>query len=175
MKIPYKVEIKIVDIQSRIIEKEILLGIKIFQNKNEWINIFPLKTNENGTIVLFQNQIVEKMGTVASVCLLNNIKVEVEIWNCRLVKDIINHIKKLNSMNFEIIKNELVSIGFNRNHAENYALRSHKKIKNDFISWAPFFDVKNCELRFEKYKISDFWNGESEKIYKFIVVSSMMS
>ena len=59
MKIPKKIEIIIQNQHNEIVEKEIVFGIKIYKSKDSYLNISPLKTEENGKKIILQNQIFE--------------------------------------------------------------------------------------------------------------------
>ena len=59
MKIPIEIEIEVINTKLKSIEKEFLLGLKIFHNKDSYYNFPQLKTNEKGKIIIKQNDIIE--------------------------------------------------------------------------------------------------------------------
>jgi hypothetical protein len=171
MKIPKKIEIIIQNQHNEIVEKEIVFGIKIYKSKDSYLNFSPLKTEENGKKIILQNQIFEYLTSENNFDDFESNKIEIEIWEAKIINDIFESVKTLGSKTEEQLKKELVNLGFDEEFAQKHSLNSYKKLQKDFDFWKQFFEVENKNIKFIEDKISDFWIDEKEKKYIFTIIT----
>ena len=170
MKIPRKIEIIIQNQHNEIVEKEIVFGIKIYKSKDSYLNISPLKTEENGKKIILQNQIFEYLTSENNFDDFESNKIEIEIWDTKIINDVFESVKALSSKTQEQLKKELVNLGFDEEFAQKHSLNSYKKLQKDFGFWKQFFEVENKNIKFIEDKISDIWIDEKEKKYIFTII-----
>ena len=132
MKIPKKIEIIIQNQHNEIVEKEIVFGIKIYKSKDSYLNISPLKTEENGKKIILQNQIFEYLTSENNFDDFESNKIEIEIWDTKIINDVFESVKALSSKTQEQLKKELVNLGFDEEFAQKHSLNSYKKLQKDF-------------------------------------------
>ncbi len=167
MKIPNIIEIEVVDRKNKSVEKEILMGMKIYKDSESWYNFSPFKTEKNGKVKLTMKQIFESIDSSINPETFIVEKIEIVIWNCDLTNVILNSIKNYNLITEDQIKNDLINRGFDENLAIKYSKTSFQKILNDIQIWSQYSNVENCTTSFEETLIID--NSEIEKKYRFVI------
>ena len=75
-------------------------------SKDSYLNFSPLKTEENGKKIILQNQIFEYLTSENNFDDFESNKIEIEIWEAKIINDIFESVKTLGSKTEEQLKKE---------------------------------------------------------------------
>lgn len=169
MNIPKRIKIEIKNKDDIKAKKEIILGLKIYNDDESWHNLSPLKTDKNGKLIIKQKQIIDILFDVQDKRNFIPKKVEIEIWNCEVVNSILNSITSMKSVSKKDIKIDLQKRGLDDDLIEKHSENSFQKLKEDIDIWSVFFNNDNCNTSFINHLISDKWKNDEDKLYKFYI------
>ena len=174
MILPDRIEIRIVDRsgQSNSLPN-IILGLKVFKNKDAWYNYSIFKTDHDGHIILTRQQIIDNTELKRDRYIESSTptRFEIYVWDGLMIVGLINTTKRLLELykDESFIRTDLLRHGIAEENIPAAVEATQKKAIDDLALFEQIKDAINANVQIYTEKIQDVWLDVSPKQYEFMI------
>lgn len=174
MKIPKEIAIQITDTlgNNNPIEN-IIFGFKIFESEDAYYTTSYFKTDNSGSIIITQNDLINKSELKWENDIENfeSIKTEVFVLDANSTKNVRGYSENYINIttNKETLEKHLKQSGFNDENIIAAAQAINNSATEQMEIHNLFKDSKNDVVEILTEKIEDIWKDNTSKLYKFII------